>query len=91
MRIKLTAEQVVEYLRRTQGELGAWQWEVILGNTNIRQLKGTAKDWSSKYHDSFNSLIRRLNAAGIEHEYAYGPRGGFLYGLNPDSYRADIG
>jgi hypothetical protein len=56
---------------------GSYQWDLLQGYENLSgsTLKGKARKYSARYHESRRSLFERMDAAGIPHCEAKGPRG----------------
>lgn len=63
-------------------QLGAWQKQVLRDLANrphnpLRELRGTAKNWSGRYRQSLVGLEEQ----GLIESGPYGPRGGLVYRL----------
>lgn len=55
-----------------------WVELLLVGTTHpVTALKGKARTYSGSYLRSFDNLISRLEAAGVEIEKKPGPRGGY--------------
>jgi hypothetical protein len=60
---------------------GRWQVAVILQGATLRTLTGRARSYGGHYQRSIMALADRLRAAGVAFEWRYGPRDGWLGGI----------
>jgi hypothetical protein len=84
--VNVTPKELIRLLSLRKVRVGSWQGEVIMGRDNIRKLRGDAKRWGCKYINSYANLCAKLRNEGVCYLHTYGPRGGFLGGLDSSSY-----